>query len=224
MKECIKCKEIKNLIEFYKSNKNKTGYENTCKSCKNEYCKDNNSKLGKEYFRKSSKKWGDQNKEKISIHNKEYYNNNKKYFLKNEKRQEYLKNWRKNNRKKLNEYNKNKYHGDPQFKLGVLLRQRFKLAIKGYKIKTIENLIGCTIEECKSCLEQKFKPEMTWENHGTIWEIDHIKACSNFDLTDYKQQHECFHYTNLQPLFKTTEIAKSFGYLDQIGNRNKNKY
>ena len=65
---------------------------------------------------------------------------------------------------------------------------------------------------------------MTWENHGEVWEIDHINPCASFDLTDIKQQKQCFHYTNLQPLFKTTEIAKSFGYNDQIGNRNKNKY
>ena len=62
---------------------------------------------------------------------------------------------------------------------------------------------------------------MTWDNHGEIWEIDHIIPCSKFNLTEEKQQKECFHYTNLQPLFKTTKIAESFGYNDQIGNRNK---
>jgi len=77
--------------------------------------------------------------------------------------------------------------------------------------------------ELKLYLEKQFLPEMNWENHGNIWEIDHIKPCANFDLTDIKQQQECFHYTNLQPLFKTTEIAESFGYTDQIGNRNKYK-
>ena len=62
---------------------------------------------------------------------------------------------------------------------------------------------------------------MTWKNHGTIWEIDHIKACSNFDLTKLEEQKQCFHYTNLQPLFKTTEIAEKHGYINEIGNRNK---
>jgi hypothetical protein len=62
---------------------------------------------------------------------------------------------------------------------------------------------------------------MTWENHGVIWEIDHTKPCAAFDLTNLEQQKECFHHTNLQPLFKTTEIAESFGYTNQIGNRNK---
>jgi len=70
-------------------------------------------------------------------------------------------------------------------------------------------------------LEQRFKLEMTWENHGILWEIDHIKACSNFDLTKLEEQKQCFHYTNLQPLFKTTEIAEQHGYTNEIGNRNK---
>jgi hypothetical protein len=35
-------------------------------------------------------------------------------------------------------------------------------------------------------------------------------------------QKKCFNYNNLQPLFKTTQIAESFGYINNIGNRNKN--
>ena len=72
-------------------------------------------------------------------------------------------------------------------------------------------------------MELQFKPEKNWDNHGQIWEIDHIIGCCNFDLTNPDQQKQCFHYTNLQPLFKTSGIAKNFGYIDEIGNRNKNK-
>jgi hypothetical protein len=64
---------------------------------------------------------------------------------------------------------------------------------------------------------------MTWDNHGDVWEIDHIIGCINFDLTDIEQQKKCFHYTNLQPLFKTSGIAKKFGYTNEIGNRDKIK-
>jgi hypothetical protein len=65
---------------------------------------------------------------------------------------------------------------------------------------------------------------MNWDNHGKIWEIDHIKGCINFDLSDIEQQKQCFHYTNTQPLFKTTKIAESFGYNNITGNRDKIKY
>jgi hypothetical protein len=78
-------------------------------------------------------------------------------------------------------------------------------------------------EEFEFDLIGKLKDGMTLDNYCE-WEIDHIKACANFDLTKLEEQKQCFHYTNLQPLFKTTEIAESFGYINQIGNRNKNKY
>ncbi len=59
---------------------------------------------------------------------------------------------------------------------------------------------------------------------GKVWELDHIKGCCNFDLTQLIEQQKCFHYSNLRPLFKTTEIAESFGYKGYIGNRNRIKY
>ncbi len=62
---------------------------------------------------------------------------------------------------------------------------------------------------------------MTWENYGKVWEIDHIIPCSRFDLSKEGEQKKCFHYSNLQPLFKTTDIAQEYGYLNEIGNRNK---
>jgi hypothetical protein len=38
--------------------------------------------------------------------------------------------------------------------------------------------------------------------------VDHIKACTEFDLTDPAQQAICFHYTNLQPLWSVDNIRK----------------
>jgi hypothetical protein len=223
-KICIKCNQSKTLEYFYKTKRNKTGYESKCKKCKNKYTIDNNKKLGKEYFRKVVKKHNDKNKDKIKIKNKKYWDLNKDYWLENDVRKEYMKEYMKINRGKLNKYLNERYKNNIQFKLGMILRQRFKSAIKGYKIHQIEDLISCPIEECKKHIEKQFHPEMTWENHGEIWEIDHIKPCASFDLTDIEQQKQCFHYMNYQPLFKTTKIAESFGYKDQIGNRNKNKY
>ena len=80
------------------------------------------------------------------------------------------------------------------------------------------------IKEVRIYLEQQFKPEMNWENWGKVWELDHKKGCCNFDLTKLEEQKICFHFSNLQPLFKTTQIAKNFGYFNEIGNRNKSKY
>ena len=40
------------------------------------------------------------------------------------------------------------------------------------------------------------------------WEVDHIKAISNYDLNNVEQQLECFNYKNLQPLLKILNQQK----------------
>ena len=71
------------------------------------------------------------------------------------------------------------------------------------------DLIGCTVEELKQYLEDKFKEGMTWKNHSKHgWHIDHIKPCASFDLIEEEQQRKCFHYTDLQPLWCYENWAK----------------
>ena len=51
---------------------------------------------------------------------------------------------------------------------------------------------------------------MSWNNYGfDTWHIDHIIPCDKFDLTDPKQQEQCFHYTNLQPLWAIENWQKA---------------
>lgn len=124
---------------------------------------------------------------------------------------------------KRNEKQKRKYQENVAYRLGILLRTGFYKAIKrkmGKKEKSIMEIIGCTQAELISFLEQQFREPMSWANHGEIWEIDHIIPIASFDLTSIEEQKQCFHFSNLQPLFKTTVIAESFGY-QEIGNHNK---
>ena len=51
---------------------------------------------------------------------------------------------------------------------------------------------------------------MTWENHGIGgWHVDHIRPCADFNLLDPEQQRQCFHFTNLQPLWAWQNLQKS---------------
>ena len=90
-----------------------------------------------------------------------------------------------------------------QQKLRHLIACRIKDAIRkqfGKKAyKTIE-LLGCSVEYARQYIENQFNNGMTWENHGTFWEIDHILPIDCFDLTDQEQQKKAFNYLNLQPL------------------------
>jgi len=69
------------------------------------------------------------------------------------------------------------------------------------------DLIGCTPLELKTHLERKFTEGMSWDNYGK-WHIDHIIPCAAFDLTDPVQQRQCFHYSNLQPMWATANFKK----------------
>lgn len=133
--------------------------------------------------------------------------------------------WLLNNKEKYNEHHKKRYKEDILFKLKKNIRtslwQHLKSKKQYVKQKSSIILLGCSLEEYKQHLENQFKIGMNWGNHGSIWEIDHITPCDSFDLTQLEEQQKCFHYTNLQPLFKTTEIAKQNGYEEEIGNRNK---
>jgi hypothetical protein len=220
MKKCNTCLEIKSFQNFAKNKRQKDGHHYVCKSCRKEY-NTNNQKNIKEYRENNKEKtkpqiqeWKKNNPKRV----KELWkiNNSKKtkekIKLDNQKQKEYKKNW-----------SKNQYKNNINFKITQLLRIRLIDALKGKTNKTDSSLkiLGCSIEEFKLYLEKQFLPEMNWKNHGEIWEIDHIKPCASFDLTCETQQKVCFHYINLQPLFKTSDIAKSFGYINQIGNRNK---
>ena len=108
-------------------------------------------------------------------------------------------------------YQAKKYKTDPEYKLASCVRSRLRHALFGAKKSSNTfKLIGCTKEELKAWLESKFKPGMTWENHGRFgWHIDHIRPCSSFDLSKPDEQAVCFHYTNLQPLWAYENLSKS---------------
>lgn len=103
-----------------------------------------------------------------------------------------------------------KRRNDPSQRIAISLRERVRSALQAQGLRKRNNptwkLVGCSRDELRSHLEAAFKPGMTWENYGRPdgfmgWEIDHIRPCISFDLTDPEQQRQCFHFTNLQPLW-----------------------
>ena len=164
------------------------------KAYKKQYYLDNIEKR-KEYF----KSYRTENKEKIKLRVDGWYEENK------EKRKEYF-----NERRPLIRiWENNKYKTDINFKLKKLVRGRLTKILKGKKLFTTMELIGCTVDELKKHLESKFEPWMNWENQGRGgWDIDHIIAMSKFDLKCPVQQHACCHWSNLQPLGHIANMKK----------------
>lgn len=205
MKKCTKCQIDKNLDEFGKRKTNKDGLKYTCKKCESDYGKQN-------YIL---------NKDKINQKTKEYYNKNRDVIL--PKNREKSNNWRKNNheksiiiqrerRKKFlhqireydNNWKKNRRKTDINYKIKVNLRERIRKAvINDFKRGKTLKLLGCSIEYYKQYLSSLFTSEMTWENYGAYWEIDHIVSICNFNLVEEGEQFKAFNYLNTRPLEKS---------------------
>lgn len=119
--------------------------------------------------------------------------------------------WQVKNKKRINEYVMNRYNTDLTFKLKMQLRCRLRSALKkNLKSGSAVILLGCTVEELKKHISDKFKDGMTWENWGhNTWNIDHIRPLASFDLTDPAQLAAACHYTNLQPLSAHDNYSKS---------------
>lgn len=77
------------------------------------------------------------------------------------------------------------------------------------KTTSLRELLGTDIAGLRQHLESLFKPGMSWSNYGFFgWHIDHKRPCASFDLSDTAQQRQCFHYTNLQPLWWRENLSK----------------
>lgn len=107
---------------------------------------------------------------------------------------------------------KERINNEPSYRMLHNLRCRFYTLLKNsVKSDCTINLLGCSIDFLKIHLENQFVDGMSWNNYGE-WHIDHIRPCSSYDLVDSKQQRECFHYTNLQPLWAIDNIKKGSKY------------
>lgn len=155
-------------------------------------------------MRKQERERRDRDKKKIS--DKAYREKNKEKISKTKKKRLPMENERRRERYKKN----------PEYRILNLLRTSLRQAVKAQGLRkrnTVLILCGCTLEDLKTHIESQFQPGMTWENHSKYgWHIDHIRPCASFDLSDQEQQKQCFHYTNLQPLWWKENLSKNSIY------------
>lgn len=162
----------------------------------------------------AGKKFRIKHDEKIKKEKQEFYQLNKSHFKEKgaryrethkeelvEKKHEYYIVNREAIAERVHTYYNIKYNSDTNFKLKSRLRHRIRQALKhNFKSGSAVSDLGCTVDFLKQYLESKFLPCMSWDNHGTYWELDHIMPLKDFDLTDRDQFLKACHYTNLQPL------------------------
>ncbi len=174
-----------------------------------------------ERVRQTRKRFYEKNKESYSKRNKTWRENHKELLSERNKQ------WRKNNpekvlayKRKWNASEKNRtacnarYKNDLHARLRKVLSSRLTIAIRRRGDSRVRNyscldLVGCDADGLQLYIQSLWKPEMSWSNYGQFgWHLDHIRPCSSFDLSDPRQRQQCFHYTNLQPLWAFDNRSK----------------
>jgi hypothetical protein len=151
-----------------------------------------------------------ENKELKNQQAREYYEKNRDK-IRAQRAEFHLKN--PNNRKEQQKKRREK----PDIKFELTLRRRARRCLI-HGPRCMEYL-GCSIDFLKEWFKFQFNlidENMTLENHGSYWEIDHVKPVSSFDLKNEDDVKKCFHWTNVSPLEKSLNKKKSDNYTQEI--------
>jgi hypothetical protein len=120
-----------------------------------------------------------------------------------------------------NEVRREKKKNDVEFKLLTNHRNYIYKCLTKYQNKRGSSIsyLGCDLKMFKKWIEYQFDGEMTWENYGHVWSIDHVLPLSKFKLNDFQQQKIAFNWKNLQPLkdnFVKGDRIRVHDYLNTI--------
>lgn len=216
-KGCVKQYAVDNKDRI--KERNKKSHEEKQKS-DTEYVLKNRSRAKDHYAKnkedklKYAKEYRDD--PKVKDKNRKYY---KEYSAKNkDKLSLYQKTYGSKNRKRLNEYYRNKKANDPIFKLRKVISSNISEALRkqggskyGY---SIFDKLPYTFEELRVHLEKQFDSNMSWNNYGSYWTLDHIIPQAAFSYTSMDNQAflDCWSLSNLQPLEKTKNLSKNSRY------------
>jgi hypothetical protein len=126
--------------------------------------------------------------------------------------------------KETSEKKKQKRHADPKFNIDILMSNQIRKVLKeaGSSKQGLgwERCVGYTVAELATHLESLFADGMSWDNQGTLWEIDHVipkdwYVYADKDDTEFKK---CWSLKNLQPLTKSDNTTKQHRYAGSPAN------
>jgi len=192
-KKCTKCGIEKSLEYFEPRKRNLSGRDSRCAACIKDHQKEYR-RANPEIYRKSALQWSEKNREKRLL---------------------YFKNWAKDNPDKRREASRKssaKYLTNPKCRLSKNISRRIRKDIGTNKRGLHwEKFVGFTFRELQKHLEKQFKPEMTWDNYGTTWHIDHKIPVAAFNFRTYGDIDfkRCWSLDNLQPMFTFDNLSKN---------------
>lgn len=190
---CSACNQEKDTSNFRKI---KNYLLKCCRSCeaakRKQYLKDHPEKA-KQKYTASKKKWLKNNIEKRKQYEQQYYLNHKEKFSDNSKKE--------SRRRSKYIYKKNKLK-DPCYRLRSNISNAIYKALKGKSKGSITKYLDYSIAQLKAHLESQFDQNMSWENYGPYWHLDHIIPQSDLPYTSMQDPNFaiCWSLSNLRPL------------------------
>jgi len=178
-------------------------YENNKERAKQYYLSN------KEQIKERVRRWKMDNKKRINEQARQYRSNNKKYVNELEKRYRLGDKYKERRKQYLNL----RRTIDPVFKLRERISKSVRKALKlqgSAKNSATWSKLPYTPQQLREHLESQFDSNMSWENHGTYWHIDHIHPQSllPFDSMDHPNFQKCWALENLRPLEAIENIRK----------------
>ena len=133
------------------------------------------------------------------------------YNEKREQKLQYQKLLTKQNRARINNYEKNKRKTDFNYKIAHNIRVRTNRASKSLN-NIMNTLIGCCNSHLRKWIIYQLYGDMTLENYGIIWCLDH---CIPLKKTNENDFYKYTNWINLRPMCMKDNISKG----SKIDNR-----
>ena len=111
----------------------------------------------------------------------------------------------------MKEYIRKRTDSDLDFELACNLRNRLYKAYQAQNVmKTNKTfvLLGCSHSFFQRWIIHQLYGNMTIENYGSVWQINHCLAIASFNLLDEKEMKKCFNWINLRPMYVKDNITK----------------
>ena len=124
--------------------------------------------------------------------------------------------WSENNRERhrflTSRWHNEKLQSDPIYKFKYLQRSRLSSIVKkfkqGYSADDFIEYLG-NLQIIQEWLEFCMTEEMTWENHGSYWHLDHVIPLYHFDFSIDNEIYLGFNWKNVMPLTKEENLQKN---------------
>ena len=101
---------------------------------------------------------------------------------------------------------------DSKYRLDTNFSSAISMSLKGKKAWRKWNALVCySLEELVNHLENRFDKDMTWENYGSYWHVDHIipKCLFKYENAEEETFRKCWSLENLQPLRRLENLKKN---------------